>query len=283
MSCEEVTTLPLPADRTILRRLWLETTDQRIRFYQSFLFDEIKGRPAHSLNLLNNRDAGELRQKIMQSDRDGIAPPGFAITTQQYWKPHKGRARPGMYGMVEQYLSHDQKCRLAAAFDRIHQARRSLVDVVYRPNRFRAKQGLDLGERLAADSRVSLLGWQRAVQDQHDAIREIIHVYQEFADVVKARLDSQTNPARPQPVVKLQGIAQQPIVNGVPLKVLTEPRYRVVQALVAAGPDGLSKAELERTNANAVRYLRELKELPGWNPVIIMAGKAWSRYSIKHE
>jgi hypothetical protein len=92
----------------------------------------------------------------------------------------------------------------------------------------------------------------------------------------------QSAPPQPQPVVELRGSAQKPIINGVEVEPLSQPRYAVVKALLAAGPDGLSKSELERVKGDAVKYLRELSKLLHWQDAINMAGTPWQRYSIKH-
>lgn len=84
----------------------------------------------------------------------------------------------------------------------------------------------------------------------------------------------------PQPLVKLMGQAQKPIVCGKEVDQLTTPRYLVVDALLRAGPDGLSKPEIEKVNREAVRFLRELSGLPHWKKAISMPGKAWTRYGI---
>jgi hypothetical protein len=84
------------------------------------------------------------------------------------------------------------------------------------------------------------------------------------------------------PLVVLRGIGQKPIVCGKEVEAITEPRYRVVEALIKAGPDGLSKADMEAVKANAIRYLSELSKRPGWKKAIIMAGQPWKKYRIVH-
>ncbi|MBI3838137.1 MAG: hypothetical protein HY288_09425 [Planctomycetia bacterium] len=95
---------------------------------------------------------------------------------------------------------------------------------------------------------------------------------------------SEKNEPEPRPVVQLRGIAQNPIVNGKIVKSLSEPRYKVIEALIAAGPDGLSKPDLESQSGkgDAVKYLRELRKLTGWKSAIKMAGGPWQRYAIVH-
>ena len=87
----------------------------------------------------------------------------------------------------------------------------------------------------------------------------------------------------PQPVVQLRGMAQKPIVCGKEVDPLTTPRYKVIAALLDAGPDGMSKSEIEKVSADAVRYLRELSDLPQWKKAIIMPGGPWIRYGIVYK
>lgn len=87
-----------------------------------------------------------------------------------------------------------------------------------------------------------------------------------------------------QPLVRLRGIAQKPLVDGQEVDSISEPRYKVIEALIKAGTDGLGKRELEeQSNGDAVKYLRALSKLPGWEKAICMAGKPWGRYAIRHE
>jgi hypothetical protein len=97
-------------------------------------------------------------------------------------------------------------------------------------------------------------------------------------------LTQQPGPSALRPLVQLRGVAQKPIVLGKEVESLTEARYRVVEALVNAGADGLSKAVLieKSGKGDAVKYLRELAEQPEWAGSIVMPGRAWGRYSIKH-
>jgi len=85
-------------------------------------------------------------------------------------------------------------------------------------------------------------------------------------------------------VVQLRGAGERPIVLGKEVEPLTEARHRVVSALLAAGPDGMSKPDLDRVKGDAVRYLRELRAGSRlWKAAIRMAGKRGMRYAIKHE
>ena len=88
---------------------------------------------------------------------------------------------------------------------------------------------------------------------------------------------------QPRPVVELRGVAQRPLVYRREVETLSEPRYLVIEALLAAGPDGMSKPKLEAIKSDAVKYLREISGLIGWQNAIRMAGKAYGRYSIVHE
>jgi hypothetical protein len=94
---------------------------------------------------------------------------------------------------------------------------------------------------------------------------------------------TESAPQKPQPVVQLRGVAQKPLVFGKKVDSLSKPRYRVVEALLEAGPDGMSKPELEKIKADAIPYLRELSKMPGWKRAIRMAGKANQHYAIVYK
>jgi hypothetical protein len=86
------------------------------------------------------------------------------------------------------------------------------------------------------------------------------------------------------PVVQLRGLGQGPIIYGHEVDPLSEPKYRVIEALIAAGPDGLSKPDLDKVKGDAVKYLRELREFdPAWEEAIRMAGGPWQGYAIVHD
>ena len=60
----------------------------------------------------------------------------------------------------------------------------------------------------------------------------------------------------PAPMVQLKGVAQRPIVMGREVDPISAPKYQVIEALLAAGPNGMSKSELEAIKGDAIRYLR---------------------------
>jgi hypothetical protein len=57
--------------------------------------------------------------------------------------------------------------------------------------------------------------------------------------------------------------------------------WKLVQALIAAGPHGLSKDEIENVTSSARRILRELYEDEDWASIIVRAGGKGNRYSLK--
>jgi len=89
-------------------------------------------------------------------------------------------------------------------------------------------------------------------------------------------------PDEPQSPVILVGQGEQVIVNGEPKDTLTEAQYNVVQALLEAGSNGLSKDQLVQKSGHgdAVRVLKRLASDSDWASVIGLAGKPGGRYRI---
>ncbi len=117
---------------------------------------------------------------------------------------------------------------------------------------------------------------------------------EQFAHVIESKIRGEresfsTKPTdfdrrKPCPVVQLRGTAFRPTIRGKEVDELTEPYYRVVEALVQAGPDGLSRSELERVRGDAIKYLRNLRGMdPAWNSAIKMARRRGGRYAIRQE
>lgn len=122
---------------------------------------------------------------------------------------------------------------------------------------------------------------------EEDSLRVLIHG--ERADGLQ-RLGSEAQAAAttdppiptPQPLVELHGVHEQPIVCGRPVNRLTAPRYRVVEALLAAWPHGLSYEELRRIKADGPRYLNELCGASRfWKQAIAMPGHSRTGYAIR--
>jgi hypothetical protein len=64
-----------------------------------------------------------------------------------------------------------------------------------------------------------------------------------------------------------------PVVRGVVKRILSKAQYEVIQALLDAGPAGLSKDELEEksNHADARKILKRLHESdPDWKRVILL-------------
>lgn len=70
------------------------------------------------------------------------------------------------------------------------------------------------------------------------------------------------------------------LVSGKSKGPLNYPEYKVMKALVEAGPDGLSKDQLEIVQADARRILNRLREDPDWAAVIHMANTKGNRYRL---
>jgi hypothetical protein len=87
------------------------------------------------------------------------------------------------------------------------------------------------------------------------------------------------------PSVILGGPQDSPTVNGKKKVPLTPAKYAVAKALVEAGEAGLDTNELTRRSGkqDAVKHLRDLQKQDGdWKKAIIMAGKSWGRYRVRH-
>jgi len=84
------------------------------------------------------------------------------------------------------------------------------------------------------------------------------------------------------PRIKLRSCSESVDIDGKVYGVLTFPGYNVVQALMEAGNDGLTKDELVRKSGHddAVNILKRLAKKPGWNTVIKLAGVPGRRYRI---
>lgn len=88
-------------------------------------------------------------------------------------------------------------------------------------------------------------------------------------------------PAWPQ--VALSGQASQPVVCGKPKPLLGPAQYNAVQALLEAGPAGLSKDELVRRSGHgdAVRVIKRLRASdPDWAAVLPLPGRSWKHYRV---
>jgi hypothetical protein len=78
--------------------------------------------------------------------------------------------------------------------------------------------------------------------------------------------------------------SDEPTVNGRRKHRLTKARYDVVEALLAAGDDGLSKdcLAIESKHGDANRVLKRLADSdPDWAQAIQMAGMPGGRYRIR--
>lgn len=64
---------------------------------------------------------------------------------------------------------------------------------------------------------------------------------------------------------------------------LTDGQHAVIEALLEAGDNGMSKDPLEAVRSSALRMLRNLRNDCDWEKVIQMAGKTNGRYRIKRQ
>jgi len=95
------------------------------------------------------------------------------------------------------------------------------------------------------------------------------------AEQVKPHLPFATIAAR----VILKGRGEAPIVEGTPVPRLTSSQFNVVKALIDAGEEGLSWAEITRHKADAVKTLKRLvRTQPHWAPFFNLAEKRGARY-----
>lgn len=86
-----------------------------------------------------------------------------------------------------------------------------------------------------------------------------------------------------QPAVDLRGAAQSPLVFGREVAVMSKATYRVVEAILKAGPDGLSLKDLLKVKGDARTYLRTLRKSDAlWWDAIIPAGQRGRNYAIRH-
>jgi len=68
-----------------------------------------------------------------------------------------------------------------------------------------------------------------------------------------------------------------PIVNGIRKLPLTPERYRIIEALIKAGGDGITADALTR-RANVAKpadAIRKLREDPDWKKVLLTPLKSW--------
>lgn len=88
-------------------------------------------------------------------------------------------------------------------------------------------------------------------------------------------------PVRKGPRVVLQQRGEPCIVDGKEMPPLTDGRYAVVEALIKAGEDGLTKDAIEAVRKGARKMLEQLSAMPGWADVVQMAGQTNGRYRIR--
>jgi hypothetical protein len=82
--------------------------------------------------------------------------------------------------------------------------------------------------------------------------------------------------------VKLFGLNDPPLIDGKPKSPLTKPRYEVVQLLIQAGPEGLTKDGLASRHGGAVNMVKALRKSDGdWGDVIKLPGSHGRRYRIE--
>jgi hypothetical protein len=87
--------------------------------------------------------------------------------------------------------------------------------------------------------------------------------------------------APPQCRVRLQGRGQPVTVCDKEKRPLSPERYDVVEALVNAYPEGLTKGKLERVRPSARDMLTRMRKMDGdWAAVIHLAGSPGGRYRI---
>src|SRR5262249_41351198 len=90
-------------------------------------------------------------------------------------------------------------------------------------------------------------------------------------------------PVTPTPSVVLKGQHEEVLVNGVVKKALTEPRYKVIRALLAVWPGSLTKADLvNKSGCGDARGIltRMALDDKDWQAVIVMAKEKSAGYRL---
>lgn len=85
--------------------------------------------------------------------------------------------------------------------------------------------------------------------------------------------------------VVLRGPTECPLVLGREVPRLTQPRYDIIQALIAAGEKGLSLDQIKRfsghdTAEKTLKGLSKNKKATEWKQVILLPGKPYCRYRL---
>jgi|GEM_PF-3467393 len=99
-----------------------------------------------------------------------------------------------------------------------------------------------------------------------------------------SRSETIARPQQRKARVLLAGPGESPVVDGVRQGVLTKARYNVVQALLDAGPQGLSKDQLVKKSGHgsAVNILKQLAGLnSAWKQVIRLPQTAGMGYALR--
>lgn len=90
-----------------------------------------------------------------------------------------------------------------------------------------------------------------------------------------------SSPAADRPIVRLARRGEPCFVCGKQKRALTDAQYSVIQALQAAGEEGMSKDALEAVRSSARRILKNLRCDDDWANVILMPGQTNGRYRIR--
>jgi hypothetical protein len=112
----------------------------------------------------------------------------------------------------------------------------------------------------------------------------------ELVTFIKLAIEQKTGhpagePKKVFPPVLLNGPGERVLVNGKPKDALTNAQYNVVQALIEAGANGLTKDQIvtKSGHSDAVKILGRVAEIDAdWKAVVGMAGKSGGRYRIKN-
>jgi hypothetical protein len=141
----------------------------------------------------------------------------------------------------------------------------------------RASHGIEVDEPLALKAIVIV---QRLISRlSSDAPTNQSHDVPALDDIVS--VDDESHDMRSkQPIELIDGDDRSWRVGGKKKIVDTFPQHKVVQALVDAGPDGLTLDRLRSVAPGCRDILKTLRRDPDWKAVIKLAGKPGGRYRI---
>jgi hypothetical protein len=130
-------------------------------------------------------------------------------------------------------------------------------------------------------SSFAVCGEQVALRHLSQLSDRILNVQIQIQSIAKRVSAVERRRAIDCPVI-LRGQGKSPEVLSRSVPPLTSPCYKLIEALIEAGEEGLSKGQLDDIATNGPKYLRNLKKAQPdtWGRVILMAGNKGNRYRI---